>query len=346
MSVGFLTWLAAARLYPAAQVGIASSAISAMMLCGMVGILGVDMALVALFPEYRRRPAVLIDNAITIAVIAAFLSALVFVGIAAAGLHSLHVLAANPVDTALFVTLTTLSGAWWVMDQSAVALRRSDHVLIRALADGSTTIAGVVLLGALGLTTAGSVLAAWVAAGVVACTLGLIQISRATGRYRYRPRLERKLTRRLLKVGLPNFALTASDSAPGLILPLIAVTLVSPRAAAYWYAAWMMAYAAYQISYSFGVHLFAEIAGNVSEVARHSRQSIRSGLACSAVATVGLVVIGPFVLRLLGPAYATHGSPSGSQVPVPRPSVCPASPRRGWRVRCSRRSGRPSEFAS
>jgi O-antigen/teichoic acid export membrane protein len=307
MSMGFFTWLAAARLYPASQVGIATSAISAMTLCGLIGILGVDLAVVALFPEHRDRPAQLIDTAITVAVIASACCALIFVGIAAAGLHSLRVLASNPVDTALFLVLTALCAAWWVMDQTGVALRRSDHVLVRALADGSLTILGVAVLGIIGVTEAGAILSAWVAA-IVACTMGLVQISRATGGYRFRPRLGRRLTSRLLRVGLPNFALTASDTAPGLILPIVAATALSTRFAAYWYAVWMMAFAAYTIPMSFGLHLFAEIADESSEVAMHSRRALRSGIAFGSVATVALVVLGPIFLRFLGPAYALHGA--------------------------------------
>src|SRR5437016_1424375 len=90
MSLGFFTWLAAARLYPAEQVGIAATAISAMLLCIEAGLLGVDLALVAIFPAYRRRPASLLNTAITLAAITACVSSLAFVGLAAAGLHSLH----------------------------------------------------------------------------------------------------------------------------------------------------------------------------------------------------------------------------------------------------------------
>jgi hypothetical protein len=60
LSLGFLTWLSAARLDPAAQVGIAASAIAAMMLCIEACLLGVDMAMVALFAPHRRRPGVLL----------------------------------------------------------------------------------------------------------------------------------------------------------------------------------------------------------------------------------------------------------------------------------------------
>jgi len=92
-----------------------------------------------------------------------------------------------------------------------------------------------------------------------------------------------------------------------LILPIVAATALSTRFAAYWYAVWMMAFAAYTIPMSFGLHLFAEIADESSEVAMHSRRSLRSGIAVGSAATVALVVLGPILLHFLGPAYASHG---------------------------------------
>jgi O-antigen/teichoic acid export membrane protein len=308
MSLGFFTWLAAARLYPASQVGLAAAAISAMMLCIEAGLLGVDLALIALFPAHRRRPTALLDTAITLAAITACISSLAFVGLAAAGFRALHVLVASPANAALFVSLTVCGAAWWVMDQVAVSLRRSEHVLVRAIVAGAVTLAGVVGLGAAGFTTAGVILAAWVAAALSACAIGLIQIGRAVGGYRFRPRLAAPLWRRLASIGLPNFAVSAADNAPGLILPIVAAEVISPRAAAFWYAVWMMAYAAYMVPLAFGLHLFAEVSDQPSELARLSRHQLRSGIAIAGIATAGLIILGPLVLSILGPAYASHGA--------------------------------------
>jgi O-antigen/teichoic acid export membrane protein len=70
----------------------------------------------------------------------------------------------------------------------------------------------------------------------------------------------------------------------------------------------MMALAAYMVPLSFGLHLFAEISDQPSELARHSRHQLRSGISFAAAATIALITLGPFVLSLLGPAYASHGS--------------------------------------
>jgi O-antigen/teichoic acid export membrane protein len=308
MSLGFFTWLAAARLYAPSQVGAAATAIAAMMLCIEAGLLGVDLALVAIFPAHRKRPAPLINNAITLAGITAGVGSLLFVALAAADFRALHLLVANPGNAALFISLTVLGAAWWLMDQTAVSLRRSDQVLVRALVAGPVTLVGVAALGAAGYATASAILVAWLVAAVAACAIGLVQIGRVVGGFRLRPRLRKSLSRRLVSAGLPNFALSAADNAPGLILPIIAAQVISPRAAAFWYVVWMMALAAYMVPASFGLHLFAEISDQPSELATHSRYQLRSGVLFAAAATIGLITVGPFVLSALGPAYASHGT--------------------------------------
>ena len=174
---------------------------------------------------------------------------------------------------------------------------------MRAFVAATVTLTGVLALGAIGYDTAGSVLVAWAAAALIACLIGLVQISRAIGGYRFRFSLPSPLRRDLVRVGLPNSLVTAADIAPGLVLPIVAAQQLSPRYAAYWYTVWMMSFAAYSIPWSFGLHLFAELADSPAELARRGARTLRSG-----IAIVGVLVLGPTVLSILGPAYRAHGS--------------------------------------
>src|SRR6476659_9258386 len=123
MSLGFLTWLAAARLYPATQVGLAASAIASMMICLEAGLFGIDIAMLALYPAHRRNPARLLNTALTLAAISGGVSSLVFFILAAAGLGSLHILVSNPANALLFLGLVVFALIWWVMDQVSISLR-------------------------------------------------------------------------------------------------------------------------------------------------------------------------------------------------------------------------------
>jgi O-antigen/teichoic acid export membrane protein len=307
MSLGFLTWLAAARLYPATQVGLAASAIAAMMLCLEAGLFGIDIALLALYPAHRRSPARLLNTALTLAAISGGLSSLVFFVLAAAGLGSLRILVSSPADALLFLSLVVFALIWWVMDQVSISLRRSPQVPLRAGIASALTLSAVVAFGFGGVPTATGILIAWVTGAIAACSVGALQIARATGHV-VRPGVSRLLARRVVSVGLPNYALTAVDRAPALVLPIVAAQIISPRAAAYWYALWMMATAAYTIALSYGLHMFADISAEPSALVRHSGRQLRAGLAFATLASVGLVAVGPFILSILGHEYASHGA--------------------------------------
>lgn len=308
LGIGFLTWLVAARIYSTFQVGLAAAAISAMFLCVQVGMLGVDLALIALFPHHRHKPNLLLDTVIVLGTLLALLAGLIFVGLSASGVRSLHVIAASPINASLFLVLTLLGSVWWILDQASVALRRSDKVLVRAIVAAVTCLTGVAAFGAVGWRTAAAILASWVAAALVACAIGLIQVARATEHYRFRLRMAEPLVRRLLTLGLPNFAMSAADNGPGLVLPIVAAEVLSPRAAAVWYVVWMMSLAAYTIPGAFGLNVFAEAAAAPSELARHVREALRVAVALAAAATVALEALGPFVLSILGQAYASNGA--------------------------------------
>jgi O-antigen/teichoic acid export membrane protein len=308
LGIGFLTWLVAARLYSTSQVGMAAAAISAMLLCVQVGTLGVDLALIALYPRYQEHPARLLDTGITLGTATALATGLLFVGLSSAGLHSLHVIASDPLYASLFLLLTALAAGWWIMDQTSVALRRSDQVLLRAIVAAAVTLIGVSVCGGLGWDTAAAILASWALAALVACAIALLQVSRAAHAYRFRPRFARRLVRSLIGVGLPNFAMTAADTAPGLVLPIVAAEVLSTQAAAFWYVVWMMSVAAYTIPTAFGLNLFAEAAGAPSRLADHVRDGFRAAIPLAAAATVALAALGPIVLSILGASYRANGA--------------------------------------
>lgn len=307
LGVGFLTWLVAAHLYPPSEIGLAAAVISAMTLCVQVGTMGVDLAVIYLLPTSRHRADDLLDSAIAFGAAAALVVSCAFIGLAAAGFDSLDVLARNGLYAMFFLLLSVFQASWWIMDQASIAKGRPDHLLIRASVDGTFTLLGLAALGIAGVKAAAAILGSWVVAAFAASTVAIVQLGRVPGGYRFKLRLRPKVVRDLLKVGLPNFALTAADNAPSLILPIVVAEALSPRDAAFWYAVWMIAIAAYTIPTSFGLNMFADIANSPSQVIAHVRNALRSGLLVAGVATVGLFALGPLVLAILGRSYAAAG---------------------------------------
>ncbi|KRT64001.1 MAG: polysaccharide biosynthesis protein [Chloroflexi bacterium CSP1-4] len=305
MGFGFLSWVVAARLYPVAEFGLAAGAVAAVTLCAQLALLGVGSAIITLLPVHEGRPGRLLDGAITLLAASSALAGLGFLLFAGTALEELSVVAAQPVYALLFLLLAVSGTLGVLFDQASTARRQGVLVMSRGVAAGLCTLVAVAAIGLAGTaTTSLAIFAAWVAGGLVTAIGGLWTMRRVADGYRYRPVADRALSAALIRVGLPNYALTLAERAPGFVLPVIVVELLSPAANAAWYAAWMMAWVVFIIPIQVGMTSFAEIARAPERTARIVRNGIRTSLGLGAVAATGLAVLAGPILGLLGEAYA------------------------------------------
>ena len=308
MGLGFLFWLLAARMFPAAQVGLAAAVISAMMLCTNIALLGLGAAVISRLPHHRAEPAALLNSVLSLATVASAIAALVFLLVAAIALPELSLVAHEPLYAVLFVATCVFGTLGLLLEQTSTALRRGDHALVRGIVSGLVT---VLALGAIVLVTGSTdsllLLVPWVLASATVLVLGIRQLHRSIGGYRARWMIRRPLARELFRSGLPNHALTLSDRAPALLLPVIVVEVLSPADNATWYAVWMMAMIVFTVPVQVGMALFAEVAADEGALRVAVRSAIRAALAVGVPAALALAVLAHPLLSLLGTRYADAG---------------------------------------
>ena len=309
MALGFVFWLLAARLFAPSEVGLAAGAIAAMMLCTQLGALGVGSAFISLYPQYRQRVDTLLSAAITVVGLGSLVAGGLFLLLASAAFGDLDVVAASAAYTGLFLVMCLLGTVNIILDQVSMALGRGGQVLTRNVLFGG--VAAVSLL-AVGTTreeaSSLQLFSLWVAAGVSACAMGGLQLRRSSLRYRFPTRIHRTVGASLIRVGLPNHALTLTERAPGLVLPIVVTELLSPAQNAFWYTVWMMAWVVYIVPISMGIALFAEVSHHPDSLPTAVRSGVRSALALGSAAAVGLALLAGLLLGVLGDQYATQGS--------------------------------------
>jgi O-antigen/teichoic acid export membrane protein len=309
MGLGFLSWLLAARLFEPAEVGLASGAVAAMMLCTQFALLGISSAVIFLYPQHKQKPERLLNTAFSMVGLGALVTALLFLALANIAFQELKVVASIPLFALLFVVMSVLGTAGILLDQVSTAIRRGDHMFVRDLAAGLVTLSVIAVLPMLaGATSALVIFSAWVAGGVTMFLLGSVQLWRSLSRYLYRPRFERPLARQLLGVGLPNYALTLTERAPALVMPIVVTELLSPEINAYWYTVWMMAWVVFIIPIQVGINLFAEASHRPEALGKVIRHGVWSSLGLGIVAAAGLALAAPIALSLLGERYADAGA--------------------------------------
>lgn len=307
MALGFLFWLIAARLFAPSEVGLAAAIVAAMMLCTQIALVGLGSALIALLPRELAGPQTLLDCAFTLATGLAVATGLGFLAIAALALGELHVVAASPLYAILFMLATVTGTLGILLDQLSTSLRRGDHALVRGIAFGLAAIASLAVAAKLGAGGSAALLMPWVVAGGLAVTIGIVQVRRSLGGYVPRAMVTRARARRLLATGVPNYALTLAERAPGLVLPVVVIELLSPEANAAWYAAWMMAWVVFIVPIQVGMTLFAEISHERGSLASATRHAVRTALLVGLPVAGALALLAQPMLALLGEEYAAAG---------------------------------------
>ena len=308
LGLGFLAWLVAARLFDAADVGLASAAVAGMMLVVQFALVGVGSSIINLFPAAQRDPARLLDTAFSIVGLASLAACGVFLLFAATLLHELSVISTDPAFAIVFVLLGLFGAIGVLLDQVSTVLRRGDQALTRNILAGCVTLALIVAI-AISRSAAASfgILVAWCVGSLAAVALGWWQLGQGWVPYRFQLRWNGFLARRLVRLGLPNYALTLAERAPGPLMPIIVTELLSPADNAHWYAVWMVAWVVFIVPIQVGLSLFAEVSHRPQALAAIVRHGIRSSLAFGIAGAVGLSLFGELILRFLGPGYAAAG---------------------------------------
>ncbi|WP_411374820.1 lipopolysaccharide biosynthesis protein [Arthrobacter sp. MPF02] len=298
---GFAFWVVAAHAATDREVGLTTAAVSAVLICAQLAVLGAGSAVIVSVGR-GEPPARVLDAAIAIVAVASTVLALGYL---------LLELVVAPVTASvsvlfwlmfIFAAVTGTLGT--VLDQALVALGRGATATLRYTLGGLVSLAAVSLVawqwhGA----SADVLLACWTIGNALTCMVGLVQLRRLVG-YRPRPSLHPARGRPLLAVGIPNQLLTLTERAPGLLLPPLLAHMVAPEAAAYWYPAWMMAWAAYTAPMLMGIVQFSEGVREPGRLVATTWSTLRWSLAIGGLAAVVLIIFARPLLHLLGHRYA------------------------------------------
>jgi O-antigen/teichoic acid export membrane protein len=235
---GFAYWWLAARSFPAEAVGSASTAVSAMMLIGTLGMFGMGTLLIA---ELPRAPAGQAGNFIAACLLvaggAATVGGLLYAVIVQATGGGLRDALGSPFWTAVLVFAIAVNAMTLVLDEALVGMLAGGLQLLRNTYFSAGKLLSLATLAFSGFAvTGGEILTTWVV-GILASWLLLVPpLRRRLPSLRPRPSLLRGLYRDALDHNLLNVALFLPRTA----LPLVVTAVLSTTATAGFYTAWMV----------------------------------------------------------------------------------------------------------
>ena len=303
--LGFLFWIITARLFIAADVGKASSLISATTLIAYLALFGLNNSLVRFLPTAPDRNA-LITSALLLVGAGGAVMGLVYALLTPVMAPGLAFVGHQMILVVGFALLTAAGAVNLITDSVFVAARKAGYnAIVDGGVGGLTKVTCAVLLAgtsAYGLFCAST--AGFVTAGVASVVL------MATG-LRWRPSVKKPVQtlRPLLRFSGASYAGNVLNMAPSLVVPLIVLDRLGASAAAYYFVSFQVATLLYSAAYAVEQAFLAEGShpgANWRELMSRSRWVL---LSLCLPACLVLIVAAHWILLMFGGAYSTHGTP-------------------------------------
>lgn len=303
MGGGFLFWVIAARNASVESVGIAAACISGVMLCTQLGVLGTGSAVIIGLSESEDVKEVL-DTAFTVLAVAALTASAGYLVVVQRWGSEALVSTHSVGFVAVFVAATCLGSLVICIDQASLALHHAGGAAPRYASGGLAAVLGAALLSTRsGDLTAVQLVTCWALGGAVAAVIGIVQLRMWAG-YRYTPRVRLHRVLWVLRVGVPNQLLTATERVTPVLVPILLTHTASPTTTAYWYPAWMMAWVAFNAPISVGMVQFNDIVRRPARARRVVRQGVVWSLALGGPLSLVIAAGAGTLLSLLGQGYA------------------------------------------
>lgn len=307
--LGAVYWVAAARLYGADEIGVASALIAAMTLLSSLAALNLNSALNRFLPAAGDRAARLVWSSYAITVPLSAIAAAVFL----AGLEwwtpGLRIIRSSPPATLGFVAATMLWTIFVLQDAALAGLRKAGWILTENTVYGVVKI--LLLVGFAGAATALGLFASWtlpLLALVIPVNLALFR--RAIPEH-HRATFEAQTgwtSAAVSRFAATDYVATLLWRASVSLLPIVVLEVAGAAANAYFYLAWTIAYTLYLVSRSTGIALVTEGALEPGKLVAYARRVLAQTAGLVIPAVVVIVVGAPWLLRVFGPEYAAEGS--------------------------------------
>jgi O-antigen/teichoic acid export membrane protein len=267
--LGFVFWTAAARLFPARDVGVLSGWVAACTLLATVGGLGLGNMLIRQLPSHHEQRRLIMTSAALLATLGAVLSvaAMLAVPIVAPSRLGLDASGGAHWIVLVLVVATALSA---LVDAALVAAQAARQLVTKNVAGGIVRIALLVPL-----------MDGGVAGLLLAYTGGL-----------------------LVAFSLGNYLGGVVGILPSTAVPLIVLAVLGPTPAAYFGVAFLMIGFLNFLPSSVAQAYFAHASHPDVDAVREFRKAIGTSYAVMLPACAGLIVAAPLLLRIFGPGYA------------------------------------------
>jgi O-antigen/teichoic acid export membrane protein len=308
--LGFGFWIVAARVLPTAEVGRAAALVSAMLFVSVFTNLGVGQVFVSRLASRSagRDWSLTVTTGVTMVAIVSLLGG----AIATLVLPTLVPALKGGLNPATFLLLPigiTVAACSLVLDYVCIAERQAKQAFVR------NTVAAVFRLAAIGAAALGPldgttwVLGIWVGSFLFIDVFALTRTLPSLG-HDFHPTLRGWRGELAEMKGLiaGHQSINLGAQASTYLLPVLVSAQLGVTQNAYFYTTFMLSSALFFIAPAISNALFAEGAHAPERLGDDLRRAIRYILLLAGPPALILLVAGPSILEVFGPAYSEEGS--------------------------------------
>lgn len=302
-ALGFAYWWLAARLFPPEAVGLASAAVSAMMLLSAIGVLGLGTLLIGELPRQPGREGAIIMASLLVAGVASTILSVLFALAAPFLSPELTPFSSSAGNILFFAAGVVFTALTVVIDQALIGLLRGGLQLGRNVFFAVAKLGILYLVSLWASREAGlNIYVAWMLGNLLSL-VALALYMRVRGiRIIHRPQWA--LISTLRRSAMAHHAVNLVLQAPSLLMPLAVTTLLSASANASFYAAWMVVSFAFVIPSHLATVLYAVGAGDPAALVKKLKMTMKLSLLLGVPVAGGLFLVADPLLNLFGAHYA------------------------------------------
>jgi ADP-heptose:LPS heptosyltransferase/O-antigen/teichoic acid export membrane protein len=310
-ATGYLFWIIAARMYPAADVGLASALVGVMMLAATLANLGIGPMLVQALPTRQKGDewSLTLNAVIATGIVASLLTGTIAAAILPVLSPKLAVVGhQSGFMIALIVGVPLLTVAT-LFDAAFTAERAAGNMLTRTATFACMRIPLLIAPILLGFAGALAICSAWIIAAGCSVIAGMLLIPRLGRSYRLVTRGILRQLRSMLRAVAGHQLISLGALLPIYLLPVFVVARLSLAQNAYFYTTWQVGSLFFMVSPAVAVALLAEGSHAPSAIFQKARSSTFLIAALLLVPMLIAVVGGPLILAMFGEMYAKAGYP-------------------------------------
>lgn len=301
-AIGFVFWALVARSYTTAQVGLATSLLSAISLISYLSLFGFNATLIRYPARGNAR-----NSQVTWTLAAVSGTGLVL-GIAYLAFLSLispqlEFIRRQPVGALAFVGFCVMAAVNLLTDSVFIGARMPQYnTLVDGVIQSLAKLAMPVFLVALGAV---GILAA-TGAGYVVAVIASIAFMRRRLKFRFDLTTRGTRLRATARYSLTSYVSALLNLLPLLVLPSIVLRTLGPDSEAYYFMAFQIATLLSAASYAISESLFSEGAHDPSNIAALLRRSAKIMLMIVVPGALIVATASGLILDIFGAKYAAH----------------------------------------